>query len=135
MSNSTRQRLAPESLLYWIDFQGVAGLIDAVAGAAPERLGKLLAALLSSQERLEARVVVELTLRCQDPLAPLATLCRDALQAAAMEMTSRRQEIERIRSMRDAALPNPWGLLGGFVERVRRHWCHPPRSLGPARLT
>ncbi len=65
-----------------IDFQGVAGLIDAVAGADPGRLGLLLRVLRTSDERLEARIVVELALRCRDPLAPFDTLCRDALAAA-----------------------------------------------------
>ncbi|MCP3964534.1 MAG: hypothetical protein GY719_42440 [bacterium] len=185
----------PEPILYWIDFHGVAGLIDTVAGAAPERLGKLLHLLSSSQEQLEARVVVELALRCRDPLSPLATLCRDALEtaadldtllnaepwrhvqevcrhpragallnlceaalasptpynerrlkrireirprvrrAAAAEMISRRQEIERVRGMRSAVLPDLWVLLGGFVEKtkktMRRAAFHRPRS--PAR--
>ena len=58
-------------------------MIDAVLGAAPERLDTLLRALWSSNERLEARVVVELAWRCRDPLAPLSSLCRDALKAAA----------------------------------------------------
>ncbi len=65
-----------------IDFQGVAGLIDTVAGADPGRLRLLFQVLRSSDECLEARVVVDLALRCRDPLAPLATLCRDALKAA-----------------------------------------------------
>lgn len=69
-------------LLNWVDFGGVASLIDTVAGAAPERLGLLLKVLSTSAERLEARVVVELTTQCRDPLAPLATLCQDALKTS-----------------------------------------------------
>ncbi len=65
-----------------IDFEGVAALIDAVAAADPGRLPTLFRVLRSSDECLEARVVVEVTLRCRDPLAPLATLCRDAPQAS-----------------------------------------------------
>ncbi len=78
--NGSRTRTRFESIL---DFEGVAALIDTVAGAGPARLGTLLRVLSSSEERLEARVVVELALRCRDPLAPLATLCRDALRTAA----------------------------------------------------
>lgn len=66
-----------------IDFQGVAGLIDAVLAAAPERLPTLLGVLSSSSERLEAQVVLDIVVRCRDPLAPLETLCRDSLKAAA----------------------------------------------------
>ncbi len=66
-----------------IDFQGVAGLIDTVLGTAPERLESLLKILWSSNEQLEARVVLEIVVRCRDPLAPLKTLCRDGLQATA----------------------------------------------------
>lgn len=65
-----------------IDFQGVAELIDAVAGANPKQLSRLLQVLFSSDDRLEARVVIELALRCRDPLAPLESVCRDALNAA-----------------------------------------------------
>ncbi len=65
-----------------IDFEGVAGLIDTVLGAAPEHLPNLLGVLWSSDETLEARVILEIVVRCRDPLAPLATLCRDALKAA-----------------------------------------------------
>ncbi len=65
-----------------LDFQGVAVLIDDAAAAGPRRLATLLRVLRSSEECLEARVVVDLVLRCRDPLAPIATLCRDALQAA-----------------------------------------------------
>ncbi len=65
-----------------VDFHGVAELIDTVVGVAPRRLGRLLHVLWSSDEHLEARVVVEIVLRCRDPLAPLSTLCRDALETA-----------------------------------------------------
>ena len=73
----------PEQL-NWVDFGGVAGLIDTVAGTAPQRLSLLLNVLSSSSERLETRVVVELALQCRDPLAPLQTLCRDALKTSAV---------------------------------------------------
>lgn len=66
-----------------VDFQGIAGLIDTVLGAAPARLATLLRVLSSANDRLEARVVVEVVVRCRDPLAPLNTLCRDALKTAA----------------------------------------------------
>ena len=64
-----------------IDFHGVAGLIDTVLENAPERLESLLKILWSSNEQLEARVVLEIVVSCRDPLAPLASLCRDALKA------------------------------------------------------
>ncbi len=84
MTSSTRNHFPsdpiPRSI---IDFRGVAGLIDTVASADPGHLKLLLQVLRTSEECLEARVVVELALRCRDPLAPLATLCRDALQTAA----------------------------------------------------
>lgn len=70
-------------MLSLVDFQGVADLIDTIIGAAPQRLQTLLNVLSSSNERLEARVVIELVLRCNDPLAPSSTLCKDALKAAA----------------------------------------------------
>ncbi len=151
-----------------------------VAGVAPRRLGKLLHVLWSSDERLEARVVVEVVLRCRDPLAPLSTLCRDALKtardldallkarpwqkveevcrfvrasallnlcdailteptpynakrrgqireirsrvkvAAAGELNSRQAEIERIRAMREAVLPNLWVLLATYLVKDKR---------------
>ncbi len=78
-----RTRPSDPTLSGIIDFQAVAALIDAVAAVAPGRLPALLQVLRSSDERLEARVVVDVALRCRDPLAPLATLCRDALRTAA----------------------------------------------------
>ncbi len=66
-----------------LDFQGVARVIDAVLEAAPERLPLLLETLKSSCACLEARAVLDLVVSCRDPLAPLRSLCRDALQAAA----------------------------------------------------
>lgn len=67
-----------------IDFQGVAQLIDTVSGAKPQLLGSLFQVLFSSLDhRLETRVVIELVLRCRDPLAPMDSLCRDGLKAAA----------------------------------------------------
>ena len=65
-----------------LDLDGIAKLIDVAAVAGPGRLKTLLQVLRTSEESLEARVVVELALRCRDPLAPLATRCRDALQTA-----------------------------------------------------
>lgn len=65
-----------------IDFHGIAGLIDTVLEAAPERFPTLLRVLWSSREWLEARVVIDLVARCRDPLAPLRSLCQDALTAA-----------------------------------------------------
>ena len=65
-----------------IDFHGIAELIDAVAGAKPQLLSRLFQVLFSSDDRLEARVVIELALRCHDPLAPLESTCRDALRTA-----------------------------------------------------
>ncbi len=79
MSSGTRSR--PERLVF--DFHGIAGLIDSVLGFAPDRLEVLLRALRSSNERLEARVVLEIVVHCRDPLAPLETLCRDGLHTAA----------------------------------------------------
>ncbi len=165
-----------------IDFQGVAGLIDTVLETAPERLESLLKILWSSNEWLEARVVLEIVLRCRDPLAPLNTLCRDALKAtvdfetlcnrrrdvanicpsghgranailnlcdaalkqpspdtakerrerirkirprvkvaSVREMNRRRDDIERIRDMREATLPHLWALLEAYVSRDTNH--------------
>ena len=64
-----------------IDFQGIAKLIDTVS-LHSETLKTLFRVLLSSHERLEARVVVELALWCRDPLAPLSSVCQDALQTS-----------------------------------------------------
>ena len=73
-----------------IHFRSVAGLIDAVAGVAPKQLQTLLRVLSRSNYRLEARVVVELAMRCRDPLAELSSVCRDALLAASdLEMLLR----------------------------------------------
>ena len=69
-------------LISWVDFYGIASLIDTVAGSAPKRLATLLNVLSSSSERLEARVVVELALQCRDPLSSLSRFCRDALKTA-----------------------------------------------------
>ena len=66
-----------------IDFHGIAELIDTVAGAKPQLLSRLFQVLFWSDDRLEARVVIELALRCRDPLAPLESMCRDALRTAA----------------------------------------------------
>ncbi len=65
-----------------IDFFALAGLIDTVAGASPKQLALLLRVLFSSDRRLETRVVLELVLRCRDPLAPLESACENGLQTA-----------------------------------------------------
>ena len=189
VTGSTRPAACSGPTLAVVDFQGIAGLIDTVLGAAPERLDTLLRALATSNERLEARVVVELVLRARDPLAPLATLCRDALKAAAdldllltrqgwqrleevcshgratailnlcdvtiaqanphgqkrreriqeirprvrlaavAELKGRRNKIDQVRRMREAALPNLWKLIEAYVAKMRgtsdaRRWVH-----------
>ncbi len=66
----------------WVDFQGVAELIDKTLGLAQESRETLLRVLLSSDECLEARVVLDLVIRCHDPLSPPGQLCRNALKSA-----------------------------------------------------
>lgn len=116
-----------------IDFEGVAGLIDTVLGADPDRLHGLLGVLWSSDEMLEARVILEMVVRCRDPLAPLATLCRDALKAASdLEVILRRpsrQDVANIcqsgranaiLNLCDAALAQPNPHKAQRRERIRR---------------
>ncbi len=84
-----------EQMPCFVDFQGVAHLIDAISGNAPEHLSMLLRVLSTSGERLEARVVVELVLRCRDPLSPLGSLCREALKTAAdLDILLRREHLK-----------------------------------------
>ena len=66
-----------------IDLEGVARLIDTVASSDARALPTLLRALSTSDECLEARVILEIAVRCHDPLAPLSTLCRDGLSTVA----------------------------------------------------
>ncbi len=83
-----------------VDFDAVAALIDAVAAADPRSLPALLQVLRSSDERLEARVVVDVALRCRDPLAPLGTLCRDALRSTAdFDLLLRSRGWHRVREL------------------------------------
>ena len=162
-----------------VDFQGVAGLIDSVLGANPRQLENLLRVLSSSAQRLEARVILELVVRCRDPLAPLVTLCRDALKTAAdldiiltpsqrrgvseicppghanailnlcdtalrrpnphsakrrerirrirpqvkvaavAELSSRRDDIERIQEVRDSELPDLWCVFETYLAKYK----------------
>ncbi len=60
----------------------VAAVIDTVLAMDPRSLETHLEMLQTSDDRLAAWVVVDLAVHCRDPLAPLATLCRDALRAA-----------------------------------------------------
>lgn len=83
-----------------IDFQGTAAIIDTVAGANLSLLKRLFQLLWSSDERLEARVVIELTLQCRDPLAPLSSTCQDALQTASdLELLLRTPDWEEVRTI------------------------------------
>ena len=164
-----------------VDFQGIAHLIDTVLGAEPECLPTLLRVLATSNDRLEMFVVIDIVLRCRDPLAPLSTLCHDALKAAAdldvlltqsnwekiddvckggranailnlcdvtlknanpnttrrrrrirtirpkvkvcavAETNAKRGEIERLKTTRDARLPDLWELLETSVSKDEKH--------------
>ncbi len=74
-----RCALTPE---YVICAPSTAARIDTVLATAPGRLEAFLRRLQMSDERLAAWMMVDLALCCRDPLAPLATLCRDAVRAA-----------------------------------------------------
>ena len=123
-------------MLGCIDFHGIATLIDAVAGVEPQHLSALLEVLATSSRRLEARIVAKLAVRCRDPLAPLGTLCRDALQAAAdlklLERSSDWQSVHQVcpdaragalLNLCDAALANDLHTLGIAAGGDRRRRC------------
>ena len=125
------------SILACIDFHGIAALIDTVAEAGPRHLSTLLQVLAASAQRLEARVVVELAVRCRDPLAPLGSRCRDALKAAAdLELLESSPQWHSLRQMCpearagallnlcDATLANK---LPYSQARQRRCWAIRPR--------
>ncbi len=125
-----------------VDFQGIAGLVDATFGHAPERLEILLKALLSSNERLETCVVLELTAACRDPLSRPWRLCGDALQTAAdlelvLRGTSRRSIDDThacaLLNLADAILSND--TLHAASRRRRIRLIRPQIELAAARET
>jgi hypothetical protein len=63
-----------------LDFQSVAGLIDAVAGSEPVRLETLLRMIHETNYRMEARIVLRTAVACRDPLAQPGMICKDALR-------------------------------------------------------
>ncbi len=66
-----------------LDYQSVAGLIDAVAGNAPARLSTLLTITWETSYKSEMRAVLGMAVVCQDPMSDLGTICIDALQTFA----------------------------------------------------
>lgn len=93
-----------------MDFQGITRLIDVVLAAEPSCLPTLLRVLSTSDDRFELFVVLDIVVRCRDPLAPLSTLCRDAMKAAAdLDLLLRRSNWERIEEI--CALPRANAIL------------------------
>ena len=66
-----------------VDFQAMAGLIDAVAGFDPARLPALFTMIWETGYKLEARTVLRAAVACRDPLSDLGTICKDALRTTA----------------------------------------------------
>jgi hypothetical protein len=86
LASADRRDVAQQSAggsVVCLDFQSVAGLIDAVAGAEPVRLETLLGIIHETSYRMEARIVLQAAVACRDPLAHPGSICKDALQTIA----------------------------------------------------
>ncbi len=104
-----------------LDFESVAGLIDAVAGHNPERLSTLLTILWDGRFKAEARRVLEAAVTCRDPLSDLGTICKDALKTLAdLEKLARARHWGSLVSVAGHQDPRPCALLNACDHQIAR---------------
>ena len=102
-----------------VDFQAVAGLIDAVAGFDPVRLPALFTMIWETGYKLEARTVLRAAVACRDPLSDLGTICNDALRTTAdLEKLVRAQTWQSIASVVGHHDPRSGALLGACDHEI-----------------
>lgn len=104
-----------------LDFQSVAGLIDAVAGAEPRRLSSLLEMMWSSDWRMEMQTVLRAAIACRDPLSDLNAVCKDALRTLKdLDRLARARHWTGLHLIVGRPHPHASALLNACDDRIAR---------------
>jgi hypothetical protein len=104
-----------------LDFQSLAGLIDAVAAAEPVRLATLLPIIWETSYKMEARTVLQAAVACRDPLADLGTICRDALRTLTdLEKLARARQWRNLAGIVGHTDPRACALLNACDHEIAR---------------
>ena len=104
-----------------LDFQSVAGLIDAVAGSEPVRLATLFAIIWETSFKMEARTVLQAAVACRDPLSDLGTICKDALRTLSdLEKLARARQWRSLAGIVGHTDPRACALLNACDHEIER---------------